>query len=61
LSEESLLNRVNGLFHEVELLKLGLKEVNARLESACDLFRLDLVAEEDRIRHQADGDEDLVG
>jgi hypothetical protein len=60
-SNEALLRRVDELKHEINLLVLGMAEVNERLESALALFKMDLAANEDRIRRQESGDEDLVG
>jgi hypothetical protein len=54
---DPLLERVNGLCHEVELLRLGLDELAARFESVHKLAEL-LVRHEDRIR--GGGGEDLV-
>jgi hypothetical protein len=76
LAAEPLLRRVNDLSHEVDLLKLGMAELHARLESVLALSKISLAQFEQIIRRQQDerealaleyetrqerGEEDLVG
>jgi hypothetical protein len=68
LAADALLNRMDDLAHEITLLKLGLAELHARLESTLALSRVSLCQFEDVIRRreaffagdQEEGD-DLVG
>jgi len=53
--------RVNDLARKIDLVQAQVDELFARFESALLLQKLDLAQNEDRIRRQDDGEEDLVG
>lgn len=58
---DPILARVNDLNRRIEFVQAQVDELFARFESALVLHGLDLAENEDMIRKQEAGDEDLVG
>lgn len=61
VSLDTVLTRLNEAIHAFNLLELRVQELEARFDSALELHGLDLAANEDLIRRQDSGEEDLVG